>query len=106
MRHRPRLDRDSVCIVRIETRSGSGVCSWLLPQDCQAFFSAAWGACFAFSAVPRVAPVPSCELPLAALVSTPRTTDRFRGAGTPQASLVSPPELTFHLSSPRPYVAL
>src|SRR5215469_8806716 len=86
------------CLVSLSTK--------LFMTDSQAFFTAEWGACFVFSAVLRVAPVPSCELPFAALVSTPRTTHRFRGAGTPRASLVSPPELTFHLSSPRPYVAL
>ena len=43
----------------------------LFRTDSQAFFTAAWGACFVFSAVAHVAPVPSCELPFAALVSTP-----------------------------------
>ena len=58
----PRSDDQSFFIRKALTYYGGG--AW------PSLFTAASGACFVFSAVPRVAPVPSCEPPLAALVST------------------------------------
>ena len=58
----PRSDDQSFFIGKALTYYGGG--AW------PSLFTAASGACFVFSAV-RVAPVPSCDLPLAALVSSP-----------------------------------